>query len=130
MVERLIRTLTDQCAHRHRLETPQHAGRVIGDRIRFYNSRRPHQALRMTAPAEAYALAASPGQKSLHHYNFARAGSQGCGVAAMRNRAPTSMPAAKSSTIGSPVLIFEFLHIVILLRKCNCPRNGVLALHH
>lgn len=58
MVERLIRTLKEQCAHRHRFETQQHASRVIGDWIAFYNHRRPHQALGMKTPAEAYALAA------------------------------------------------------------------------
>lgn len=58
MVERVIRTLKEQCAHRHRFETQQHASRVIGDWIGFYNHRRPHQALDMKTPAQAYALAA------------------------------------------------------------------------
>lgn len=58
MVERVIRTLKEQCAHRHRFETIQHASRVVGDWIRFYNHRRPHQALGMKTPAEAFALAA------------------------------------------------------------------------
>ena len=58
MVERLIRTLKEQCVHRHRFETLQHASRVIADWISFYNNRRPHQALAMKTPAEAYALAA------------------------------------------------------------------------
>jgi putative transposase len=58
MVERLIRTLKEQCVHRHRFETLQHASRVIADWISFYNHRRPHQALGMRTPAEAYALAA------------------------------------------------------------------------
>jgi putative transposase len=58
MVERVIRTLKEQCVHRHRFETQQHATRIIGDWIRFYNTRRPHQALGMKTPAEAYALAA------------------------------------------------------------------------
>jgi len=58
MVERVIRTLKEQCAHRHRFETLQHASRVIGDWRRFYNYRRPHQALNMKTPAEAFALAA------------------------------------------------------------------------
>jgi putative transposase len=58
MVERVIRTLKEQCAHRHRFETLQHASRVIGDWIGFYNTRRPHQALGMKTPAEAFALAA------------------------------------------------------------------------
>lgn len=58
MVERVIRTLKEQCVHRHRFETLQHASRVIADWIGFYNTRRPHQALGMRTPAEAFALAA------------------------------------------------------------------------
>jgi putative transposase len=50
MIERFIRTLKDQCIHRHRFETPQYASRVIGEWIRFYNTRRPHQALGMKTP--------------------------------------------------------------------------------
>lgn len=44
--------------HRHRFESLQHASRLIGDWIHFYNHRRPHQALNMRALAEAFALAA------------------------------------------------------------------------
>ena len=58
MVERLIRTLKDQCVHRHRFETLQHADRVISDWVSFYNHQRPHQALGMKTPAMAFALAA------------------------------------------------------------------------
>ena len=58
MVERMIRTLKEQCTHRHRFETLQHASRVIGDWIQFYNHKRPHQALKMQTPAAAFALAA------------------------------------------------------------------------
>jgi len=58
IIERVIRTLKEQCAHRHRFESLQHASRVLGDWIRFYNHRRPHQALKMKTPAEAFALAA------------------------------------------------------------------------
>ncbi|MGL5631774.1 MAG: transposase [Azovibrio sp.] len=47
MVERMIRTLKEQCAHRYGFETLQHASRVIGDGIQFYNYRRPHQTLGM-----------------------------------------------------------------------------------
>ncbi|ANC45112.1 integrase core domain-containing protein [Pandoraea pnomenusa] len=54
----MIRTLKEQCVHRQRFETIQHAARVIGDWGRFYNHRRQHQALRMKTPAEAFALAA------------------------------------------------------------------------
>ena len=58
MVERVIRTLKEQCVHRHRFESLQHASRVISDWIGFYNHQRPHQALGMRTPAEVYALAA------------------------------------------------------------------------
>ena len=58
MVERVIRTLKEQCIHRQRFDSIQHATRAIGDWISFYNHRRPHQALDMKTPAEAFALAA------------------------------------------------------------------------
>ncbi|WP_232827701.1 integrase core domain-containing protein [Bordetella bronchiseptica] len=58
MIERVIRTLKEQCAHRHRFETIQHASRVVGGWIRFYNRRCPHRALGMKTPAQAFALAA------------------------------------------------------------------------
>ena len=58
MVERVIRTLKEQCIHRHRFDSIQHAARVIEDWIGFYNTRRPHQALAMRTPAEAFKLAA------------------------------------------------------------------------
>ncbi|EGI77334.1 integrase core subunit [Hylemonella gracilis ATCC 19624] len=54
--------------HHHQFETPQHACRVIADWIGFYNHRRPHQALGMKTPTEAYALAARPLQKPLGQY--------------------------------------------------------------
>lgn len=56
LVERVIRTL--KCVHRHRFDLLQHANRLIGDWIHFYNHRCPHQALNMRTPAEAFALAA------------------------------------------------------------------------
>jgi putative transposase len=52
MVERVIRTLKDQCVHRYRFETLQHASRVIGDWIGFYNYQRTHQALKMKTLAQ------------------------------------------------------------------------------
>jgi putative transposase len=58
MVERVIRTIKEQCIHSQRLDSIQHATRAIGDWISFYNTRRPHQALDMKTPAEAFALAA------------------------------------------------------------------------
>ncbi|WP_264158741.1 integrase core domain-containing protein [Noviherbaspirillum aerium] len=46
MVDRVIRIVKEeQCVHRHRFETPQHASKVIGDWINFHNTRPPHQAL-------------------------------------------------------------------------------------
>jgi putative transposase len=57
MVERVIRTLKEQCAHRHRFESLQHPSRTIGDWIGFYNNRLPHQALGMKTPGKAFALA-------------------------------------------------------------------------
>ena len=58
MVERVIRTLKEQCVYRQRFDSLQHASLVIGDWIAFYNHRRPHQTLGMNTPAEAFALAA------------------------------------------------------------------------
>ena len=57
-VERVIRTLKEQYVHRHRFESLQHATRVISDWIGLYNQRRPHQALGMKTPVEAFKLAA------------------------------------------------------------------------
>ena len=65
MVERLIRTIKEQCLHRHRFESLQHANRVLSDWIQFYNEVRPHQALGMKTPAEAYALSLRLVQKVL-----------------------------------------------------------------
>ncbi|WP_395027826.1 integrase core domain-containing protein [Comamonas odontotermitis] len=42
----------------HRFESLEHASRLIGDWIHFYNHWRPHQVLNMRTPAEAFALAA------------------------------------------------------------------------
>ena len=56
MVERLIRTIKEQCVHRHRFESLQHANRVLNDWIKFYNEVRLHQALGMKIPVEVYAL--------------------------------------------------------------------------
>jgi len=61
LVERVIRTIKEQCVHRQRFETLQHASRVLGDWIGFYNQKRPHQALRMKTPnqvLETFKLAA------------------------------------------------------------------------
>jgi len=55
MVERVIRTLKEQCVHRHRFESEVHATRVIADWIAFYNQQRPHQGLKMMTLDAAYA---------------------------------------------------------------------------
>ena len=56
MMECLIRTIKEQCVHRYRFESLQHANWMLSDWIPFYNEARPHQALGMKIPAEAYAL--------------------------------------------------------------------------
>lgn len=56
MMERLIRSLKEQCVHRQRFESLAHASRAIGDWIQFYNYRRQHQALAMRTPTEAFRL--------------------------------------------------------------------------
>ena len=58
MAERVVRTLKEQCVHRQRFDSIQNATRAIGDWIGFYNHRRPHQALAMRTPREAFNLAA------------------------------------------------------------------------
>ena len=58
MMERLIRSLKEQCVHRQRFESLSHATRAISDWISFYNTKRPHQALNMKTPYETYQLAA------------------------------------------------------------------------
>lgn len=56
MIERVIRTLKEQCVD---LTCPQqHAMRVIVHWIQFHNHRRNHQTLGMNIPAEAYTLGA------------------------------------------------------------------------
>ena len=53
-MEQVIRTPKEQCVHRQRFETLQHASCVIADWIGFYNRRRPHQALQMKTPQQTY----------------------------------------------------------------------------
>lgn len=53
-----IRTLKEQCVHRHRFGSFQHASRVIAGWIGLYNNHSPHQALWIKTPAEEFALAA------------------------------------------------------------------------
>ena len=58
MMEQLIWSLKEQCIHRHRFESLAYASRTIGDGLQFYNHKRPHQALAMRTPNEAFNLAA------------------------------------------------------------------------
>jgi putative transposase len=55
MLERVIPTLKEQCAHRHRFESQVHALRIIVDWIGFYNQQLSHQALKMTTPDGVHA---------------------------------------------------------------------------
>lgn len=58
MVERLIRTIKEQCVYHHRFENIRHAERIISNWIDFYNKERPHQSLGMKSPEESFRLAA------------------------------------------------------------------------
>ena len=57
MVERLIRTIKEQCIYHHRFESIRQAERIIADWIQFYNEERPHQSLGMKSPTECFKLA-------------------------------------------------------------------------
>ena len=46
MVERVIRTLKEQCVQRHRFESIQNAARAIGDLIQFSKELIPYPRLR------------------------------------------------------------------------------------
>jgi putative transposase len=69
MVERFVRTIKEQCIHRQRFDSIQHATRAIGDCISVDTTRRTYQALDMKTPAEAFALTAQPEQMPLGRYN-------------------------------------------------------------
>ncbi|MEM6547748.1 MAG: integrase core domain-containing protein [Pseudomonadota bacterium] len=74
IVERLIRSLKEQCVHRQRFESLAHESRAIRDwtvRHRLapmaadaslYNHRRPYHALGIKTPAAAFKRAAKPVQ--------------------------------------------------------------------
>ena len=74
LVERVIQTLKEQCIHRQRFDSIQHAVRAIGDWISFYNHRRPHHALAVRTPTEAFRSAAYPEQIPLDHCGTMRTG--------------------------------------------------------
>ena len=88
MVECLIWTIKEQYVHRYYFESLQHANRVLNDWIQFYNEVRPHQALGMKTPVEAYALSLWLVQKVLGHYSTYLKG--GITHSACGNLAPVS----------------------------------------
>ena len=54
-IERLWRSLKHEAVYLHEMTDGFTAERVIGERIAFYNTERPHSALDGATPAEAYA---------------------------------------------------------------------------
>ena len=58
MVERLIRTVKEQCLWLHDFESLEEAKLALRSWFRYYNEKRPHQALGMKTPSIVYQLAA------------------------------------------------------------------------
>lgn len=58
MVERLIRTVKEQCLWLHNFNTIDEARAALGSYFRYYNEQRPHQALGMKTPQSIFKLAA------------------------------------------------------------------------
>ena len=58
MIERLFRTMKEQCIWLHNFKSIEEAQTVIGQWVNWYNTQRPHQALKMKTPEQAYQLAA------------------------------------------------------------------------
>ena len=58
MVERLIRSVKEQCLWLHNFASLEEARQALGAWFRYYNEQRPHQALGMKTPREVYQLAA------------------------------------------------------------------------
>lgn len=58
MVERLIRSVKEQCLWLHNFASLDEARKALGAWFRYYNEQRPHQALGMKTPRETYKLAA------------------------------------------------------------------------
>ncbi|MBP6116402.1 MAG: transposase [Neisseriaceae bacterium] len=50
MVERLIRTVKEQCLWLHNFKSLSAARLALGRWFQFYNHERPHQALKMKVP--------------------------------------------------------------------------------
>ena len=58
MVERLIRSVKEQCLWRHSFAALDEARQTLGAWFRYYNEKRPHQALGMKTAREIFQLAA------------------------------------------------------------------------
>ncbi len=58
MVERLIRSVKEQCLWLHNFASLDEARQALGVWFRYYNEQRSHQALGMKTPRETYQLAA------------------------------------------------------------------------
>lgn len=56
MVERLIRTVKEQCLWLHHFDSIDEARQALGKWFRHYNEQRPHQALGMKTPKAIYQL--------------------------------------------------------------------------
>jgi putative transposase len=54
LVERIIRTIMEQCVHRQRFMTLQHASLVIAEWIGFNNQHRPHKALKIKTANQVF----------------------------------------------------------------------------
>ena len=58
MVERLIRTVKEQCIWLHNFKSLDEARYIIGQWFCYYNEQRPHQALGMKTPSAIFKLVA------------------------------------------------------------------------
>ncbi|MEM8492241.1 MAG: IS3 family transposase [Pseudomonadota bacterium] len=58
MVERLIRTVKEQCLWLHNFASLEETRQALRAWFRYYNSERPHQALNMKTPRQMYQLVA------------------------------------------------------------------------
>ena len=58
MVGRLIRAVKEQCLWLHHFNPLDEARQALGRWFRYYNEKRPHQALGMKTPKEIYQLVA------------------------------------------------------------------------
>ncbi len=52
--ERLWRSIKYECVYLNEFESPKEARQIIGEYIKFYNTKRPHQSLDYRTPAEVH----------------------------------------------------------------------------